>query len=238
MKNNKVYLERELLSERNKFKNETDILNEVKAIFTQNDSDREQITDKLKQESSTKSNQFVFDLLQTDKIFHLDQIKTICIDHRLRFLDTSLFKNEIPEEAISKIRLLEKEHHTSIDGFKIIAPSKAFHLKNDDDPLLFAPIGNGYYYLIHQWGKEINIFRKILVYPVRNLWTFTVFCVLVSVLATMIMPENKLSRSVPLATIIVFLFAFKSVFAVLAYAIFMRGKNFNEAIWERKYYNN
>jgi hypothetical protein len=52
------------------------------------------------------------------------------------------------------------------------------------------------------------------------------------------MPENKLSRSVPLATIIVFLFAFKSVFAVLAYAIFMRGKNFNEAIWERKYYNN
>ena len=85
MKNNKVYLERELLSERNKFKNETDILNEVKAIFTQNDSNREQITDKLKQESSTKSNQFVFDLLQTDKIFHLDQIKTICIDHRCVF---------------------------------------------------------------------------------------------------------------------------------------------------------
>jgi hypothetical protein len=51
-------------------------------------------------------------------------------------------------------------------------------------------------------------------------------------------PENNLSKSVPLAPLIVFLFAFKSIVAGFAYSFFMMGKNFNEEIWQRKYYNN
>ena len=178
------------------------------------------------------------DLLETDKIFHLEQIKTICIDYRLRFLDSNIFKNEIPEEAISKIRMMEKEHKTSLQGFKIIAPSKAFHLLNYDDPLLFVPIGNDYYYLIHKWGTEMNPIRKLMVLPIRNLRNFTFTSIIISIIITFLIPENNLSKSVPLASVIVFLFAFKSIFAVFAYYFFMMGKNFNEEIWQRQYYNN
>ncbi|WP_396157683.1 hypothetical protein [Flavobacterium sp.] len=235
---NKLNLEESLLSRRKKFKSEAAILLEVKALFTENDIDRNLIATKLSQKSSTKPNQLQFDLLETNKIFHLEQIKTICIDYRLRFLDSDIFKNEIPEEAISKIRMLEKTHNTSLNGFKIIAPSKAFHLLNYDDPLLFVPMGNDYYYLIHQWGSEMNPLRKLLVLPIKNLGNFTITTILLSVVVALLVPENNLSKSVPLASVIVFLFAFKSIFAVFAYYFFMMGKNFNEEIWQRKYYNN
>jgi hypothetical protein len=235
---NKLNLEESLLSRRKKFKSEAALLLEVKALFTENDFDRNLITTKLSQKSSTKPNQLQFDLLETNKIFHLEQIKTICIDYRLRFLDSDIFKNDIPEEAISKIRMLEKTHNTSLDGFKIIAPSKAFHLLNYDDPLLFVPMGNDYYYLIHQWGSEMNPLRKLLVMPIKNLGNFTITTILLSVFVALLVPENNLSKSVPLASVIVFLFAFKSIFAVFAYYFFMMGKNFNEEIWQRQYYNN
>lgn len=235
---NPLNLEKELLSKRNKFKSKNAILKEVKAIFDQNDLERVQISKTLLQKSSTKSNILDIDLLETDKIFHLEQIKTICIDYRLRFLDSNIFKNEIPEEAISKIRMMEKEHKTSLQGFKIIAPSKAFHLLNYDDPLLFVPIGNDYYYLIHKWGTEMNPIRKLMVLPIRNLRNFTFTSIIISIIITFLIPENNLSKSVPLASVIVFLFAFKSIFAVFAYYFFMMGKNFNEEIWQRQYYNN
>lgn len=235
---NTINLERELLTRRKKFKSEKAIMEEVKAIFAKNDFDRNKIHETLQEKSSTIQNDLNFDLLDTDKIFHLEQIKKICIDYRLRFLDSNIFKNEIPEEAVTKIRILQKEHNTTLNGFKIIAPSKSFHLLNYDDPLLFVPIGNDYYYLIHKWGKEMNSLRRWVVLPFKNLWYFTVTSILISILISMLVPENNLSKTVPLASVIVFLFAFKSIFAVFAYYFFMMGKNFNEEIWQRKYYNN
>jgi hypothetical protein len=235
---NTLNIEKKLLSERKKFKSETAILEEVKAIFSENETERKQIAVKLKKKGATKPNELQFDLLETNKIFHLAQIKTICIDYRFRFLDSSLYKNIIPEEAISEIRTIEKNHNTTLAGFKIVAPSKAFHLLNYDDPLLFVPLGNEYYYLIHKWGKEMNPLRKLLMLPVKNLWNFTLTTIILSILVTLLVPTNNLSKSVPLAPIIVFLFAFKSIFAVFAYYFFMMGKNFNEEIWQRKYYNN
>ena len=235
---NTVNLEKEMLQQRRKFKSESEILAEIQAIFVENENERNSIVTKLRVKSSTKVNHLQLDLLKTDKIFHVDQIRQICIDYRLRFLESSIFKNEIPEEAITKIRIMEKEHNTSLEGFRIIAPSKAFHLLNYDDPLLFVPIGNDYYYLVHQWGTEMNPWRKLLVLPIKNLGNFTITSIVLSILIAFIVPENNLSKSVPLASVIVFLFAFKSIFAVFAYYFFMMGKNFNEEIWQRQYYNN
>ena len=235
---NRLNIEKKLLSERRKFKSETAILEEIKAIFSENEIERNQIISNLKKEGSTKLNKLQFDLLETNKIFHLEQIKTICIDYRLRFLDSSLFKNNIPEEAISEIRKIEKNHDTTLEGFRIVAPSKAFHLLNYDDPLLFVPIGNEYYYLIHKWGNDMHPLRKLLVLPVKNLWNFMLFSIVLSIIVAFLVPTNNLSKSVPLAPIIVFLFAFKSIIAIFLYYFFMMGKNFNEEIWQRKYYNN
>ena len=115
----------ELISERNKFDVKIDILNEVQLVLEQNELERTEIGLKLKSKSSTKTNNFNFDLLETNNIFHVSQIKTICIDYRLRFLDSELFKNEIPAEAISKIRDLEKNHVTKLEGFKIVEIGRA-----------------------------------------------------------------------------------------------------------------
>jgi hypothetical protein len=236
MKN--VNLELKLKAIRDKEKN-SDLLLQVEKILIDDEISRNEILNKLlfKNEDSNK-NALVFDLLKTENIFHINHIENICVNYRLRFLDSSLFKNDIPEEAISKIKNIEKEHHTKLNGFKIVAPSKAFHLLNYDDPLLFIPIGNNYYYLVHKWGDEFKWYRKLLVWPIKNLSNFVLTSILISLIVALIVPENNLSKSVPLAPLIVFLFSFKSIVAVFAYYFFMSGKNFNEEIWQRKYYNN
>jgi len=238
MLTNKKTLETELLLSRSKFKTEQDILEEVDALLKENEQERERIKLFISEKSSTNSNAFDLDLLETNKIFHLVQIREVCVDYRLRFLDSTFFKQGIPEEAISKIHALEKSHDTTLEGFKIMAPTKAFQLLSYDDPLLFAPIGNDYYYLIHKWGNDITPTRKWLVKPFKNLLNFVWFSLVVSLLITYLTPENNLSKSVPMANIIIFLFAFKSIVAVFMYAFFMMGKNFNTAIWDRKYFNN
>ena len=58
---------------------------------------------------NSTNNSFDFDQLKTERIFHLDQIRKVCIDYRLRFLDIKYFKGNIPVEAIQKITLLEKK---------------------------------------------------------------------------------------------------------------------------------
>ena len=236
MKN--VNLELELIAIRDKEKN-SDLLLQVEKLLIEDEISRNSILNKLssKNEDSNK-NALVFDLLKTENIFHINHIENICINYRLRFLDSSLFKNNIPEEAISKIKNIEKEHQTKLTGFKIVAPSKAFHLLNYDDPLLFIPIGNNHYYLVHKWGDEFKWYRNLLVWPIKNLSNFVITSILISLIVALIVPENNLSKSVPLAPLIVFLFAFKSIVAVFAYYFFMAGKNFNEEIWQRKYYNN
>ena len=238
MLKNKRIIETELLIERNKFMSESAVLDEISDILNQNQIERDTIHQTIQERSSTDSNNFNIDLLEKDKIYHLTQIRSVCIKYRLRFLDSSFFKEGIPEEAISKIHALEKAHETTLGGFKIMAPSKAFQLMSYDDPLLFAPIGNDYYYLIHQWGNDINPLRKWLVKPFENLFNFVIFCLVVSLFITAITPECNLSKSIPMASSIVFLFAFKSIVAVFMYAFFMMGKNFNTAIWDRKFFNN
>lgn len=98
----------ELRLERHKFKTEEAILNEVFSILNKNEIKRAEILSTLTEKSSTKYNTFHFDCLESDRIFHLEQIKSICVDYRLRFLDSHLFKGKIPEEAITKIHQLEK----------------------------------------------------------------------------------------------------------------------------------
>ena len=168
---------------------EADLLNEVKSILAADDYKDAQILDTLSQQNEISENQLIFDKLETNRIYHISQIKKTCVNYRLRFLDTKLFKGEIPYEAIAKIKQLENNHNTQLHGFKIIAPAKLFKLEHYDDPLLFAPIGNGYYYLIHKWGNDLNAFRRLMMWPVRDFENF-VFCMFIlSIFLTAAIPE-------------------------------------------------
>lgn len=231
-----VDLKYQLLAARNKI-SEQALLSQVARILADHESRRGLILDALHGNHSDDANRFEFDLLEPNRIFSIENIKKVCIDYRLRFLESARFKNHFPEEALAEIRQLENLHHTRLAHFMIMAPTHAFRLDNYDDPLLFVPLGNDYFYLVHQWGNEINAWRKWLVLPFRNLGWFAFFCVLLSLALTWMIPINRLGAKIHLAQVIVFLFAFKSVFAVAMYGFFMRGRNFSSSMWNSRFYN-
>ena len=184
----------------------------------------------------TGVNNFDLDKLATANIFHIDNIKNTCIDYRLRFLDLKYFKNDLPQEAFDKIARLEAVHGTTLSGFKIMAPSKLFRLKNTDDPLLFVPIGNDYFYLIHQWGDDLSPFRKLFMWPFKNIWNLMVLIMGISWIATSLTPMAIFSKTTYWSTYwMVYFFMFKAIAAIVLFYGFALGKNFNPAIWNSKY---
>ena len=192
------------------------------------------ITSILARPEST--NAFDIDRLATERIYHLDTIRDICIDYRLRFLDLKYFKNDLPQEAFDKIAALEMEHDTTLTGFKVMAPSKLFRLKNTDDPLLFVPLGNDYFYLIHQWGDDLHPFRKALMWPFKNIWNLLLTLLVVSWGVTLITPMAIFTKTTSWTTFwMVYFFNFKAIASVVLFSGFALGKNFNPAIWNSKY---
>jgi len=214
------------------------ILSEVQQILEEDTKQELSIEQRLNQKSKCVANNFDLNLLETSRIFHIEQIKKICIDYRLRFLDSRYFKGKIPKAAVSKIKQLEKEHNIEVGGFKIMAPSKLFKLEDKDDPLLFAPIGNGYFYLIHKWGNDLHPLRKALVWPFKGIVNLTIITLIISYFATLLVPNGLFSKSDSITEFwIVYFFMFKSIAAVVIFYGFALGKNFNPAIWKSKYFN-
>jgi len=177
--------------------------------------------------------------IDSNKLFHVNQIKKICIDYRLRFLELNLFKGKVPKKAYQNLEKFKAEHPNLKFDLKIMAPSKLFELENYDDPLLFASLGNGYYYLIHKWGNDMSYFRKLLMWPFKNFYNILIFICLLSVFLTAIIPDGLFyyKNNPVVEFFITFLFVLKSVIAIFIYYGFSLGKNFNENIWNRKFYN-
>ena len=235
----KTNIENRLRARRNKRLSPEAILAQVKEIWQQEDAERSRIEDALAAPAKNQPTPTLdFDLLEADRIFHLSDIKNICIDYRLRFLDASFFKGEIPEEAISKIRNMEKQHDQQLSGFKIIAPSKRLKLENADDPLLFVPMGNDYFYLIHKWGNDLHPLRRWLMWPYKSFENLIFAVFVLSILLTAITPMELFTKNVNMQEyVLMFLFMFKAVGGIVLYYGFAKGKNFNTVIWNSKYYN-
>lgn len=230
----KVNLFNELIKEREKTINSNELDTIIKNIWSEEDSKKKQIIKSLNKRNNSKFNDLKFDKMESKNIFHQNTIKKICVRYRLRFLDSNLFKGEYPKNITSIIRNIEKKHDTTLSNFMIMAPSKLFKIKSPDDPILFVPIGNNYYYLIHKWGEEFNVLRKLLVLPFKNIDNLTIFSVLVSVvfslLCKVIMPSLTFSE-----VFILFLFLVKGFIFIFFYMFFLTRRNFNESIWNSKY---
>jgi hypothetical protein len=216
-----------------------DIMKEVESIFNTVDVENDKILNAIGSGDSSDYNAFDIDRLESSHIYHIDQIETICVNYRLRFLDSTYFKGDLPYEAISKIKTLEEEHDTQLKGFKIMAPSKLFKLENADDPLLFAPIGNNYYYLIHKWGNDLSPFRKLMMWPFKTFENFMIVVLLTALICTALVPSGFFMSENNRGTefFLLFLFMIKWIGGIAIYYGFAKGKNFNTAIWRSKYYN-
>lgn len=233
---NSINLRSELERQRSKWISEENVLDYYKNIFNTVDDERKSTLDKLNTASTTKQNNFNFDELDTNNIFHISDIRRICIDYRLRFLDTVHFKDNYPEEAITKIQELEKKHHTTLGGFKIIAPMEVFKLKKADDPLLFAPMGNGYHYLIHKWGTDLSPFRKAKYWPIKNIENLAVALAIISIICTAISYPFFFTKSATFGYLLMlFMFYFKGVVGLVFIFCGSSGKNFSEYSWQSQY---
>ncbi len=225
-----------LLRERRKSDKENDILAQVHQVFEKDRFRESNIINTLEGTFLQGYNRFNFDLLDAQRIFHTKEIQKICVDYRLRFLDTKYFKGKYPQGVLDEIKFLENKHHTELNGYKIIAPSKMFVLEKADDPLLFAPIGNGYFYLVHKWGNDLSPFRKWWAWSFKSFENLIVATVILSFFATLLIPDGLFSKNQDSSQdVMVFFFMFKSIAAVILFYGFALGKNFNTAIWNSKY---
>lgn len=230
----KVNLFEELLREKNKQVGSNELKSLLKNIWEKEDSKNERIVRSLNDKNTDNFNKMKFEFMETKNIFHVDTIKNICVRYRLRFLDSNLFKGDYPNNITKVINNIEKKHDTTLNNFMIMAPSKLFKIKSPDDPILFVPIGNEYYYLIHKWGEEFNSLRKLLVLPFKNIDNLTIFSVLVSVLfaflGKLFIPSLTFSE-----VFILFLFLVKGFIFIFFYTFFLTRRNFSESIWNSKY---
>jgi hypothetical protein len=234
----KINIEQKLLATQRITYSQDQILEQVKNILEKDQYIPEEIDSRIKRISNKQVNKFDIDQVDSDKAFHINSIKNICVDYRLRFLNSDLFRNNIPDEALTKIKALESIHNTKFESFRIMAPAKLFKLKKADDPLLFIPMGNDYYYLVHKWGNDLNPFRKIIMLPFKSLGNIIITILLVSILTTMILPISRFSsENINMVKFISFLFVFKSYCAIVIYYSFWKGKSFSSEIWNSKYSN-
>lgn len=181
-------------------------------------------------------NNFDLNKLSKSRIYHIDHIKKVSIDYRLRFLDIKYFKNKLPIEALKQIKKLEKEHKTRLSEFKIMAPSVLFRLEKKDDPLLFVPLGNEYYYLIYKWGNDLHPFRKALMWPFKNIWNLLLAVLALSWVFTELTPLSLFTKNQNDSSYWMLLFfMFKAIASIVLYFGFALGKNFNPAIWDNRY---
>ena len=230
----KLNIHQELLKERSKDTESNQLGEVLKKIWAENDLKSTKIKDTLNSKNDSSYNSLDFDKMDSNKIFHEKTIEKICVDYRLRFLDTNYFKGEYPDDLNRVVLNIENEHNTILKNFKIIAPSKLFKLRSPDDPLLFVPIGNGYYYLIHKWGNEMKRLRKLLVLPFKNLNNLLIFSIIFSALFTAggKMIFNTMTDA---EVFTLFLFAVKSFVFIFFYLFFLVGKNFNQTIWNSRF---
>ena len=179
------------------------------------------------------------DKIDSNRLFHVDQIRKICIDYRLRFLDFNFFKGGVPDEAYTKLKEFELNHPDLDHNIKMMAPTKLFQLENYDDPLMFVSLGNNYYYLIHKWGNDMSYFRKMFMWPFKNIYNILVYIAIISLFFTTFVPDGIFfyKNNPEIQFFVVFLFMFKSLAAIFIYFGFAMGKNFNENIWNSKFYN-
>lgn len=222
---------------------ENKLLNEAKKLLEQGKKLDEDVLNRLKASDESKQ---VSALKEIDpkNIYSLKTIEKVCIRYRLRFLDTKYFKPEFPYDAVMKIRAIERANEIRIERFKIIAPGEAFNLEDvNKDPLLFAELADGHYYLLHKWGKDLSWIRKIIAWPLQTLSTFFLTLVVICGIVAFTLPNDWVVRSESLypnlvqfrmmlmVQLIIGLFFFL-VFIGLAFH-----RNFSSMDWKSKNFN-
>jgi hypothetical protein len=181
------------------------------------------------------------ELLDKNRIFSIDDIKAVCIAYRLRFLDTKYYKmEELPYDALIAVKELEQKVGAEIKATKIAAPSGFFKLEDrHKDPMLFARIDETNYYLIHKWGTDVVWYKKLLVYPLRSVYSLFISMVVLGLPLATFLPyvfwhnrEDVLYFQRLFLSVVVIYTLFTMVFGGFTFY-----KRFSKVCWNSPYFN-
>lgn len=233
-----INLEKELRKERNK---PEDLLSQVKNIFEQESTKESAILKRLNGLQEDEFKNINLDQDDLKKVYSIKEIEAICIKYRLRFLDTKLFKPEYPYEAIQKIKHFENKYQTELKNFKIIAPYNLFNLKDiNEDPLLFAQLGNNSYYLIHRWGNDLHWSRNILNFPFRSIYHFFISCIVFAFVFSFSFPMSLMDIDANHEFTMRIWFWTHCTIAFFSFFLFLgslTSRGFSSLTWNSKYFN-
>lgn len=199
----KVSIEKELekVSQEDKQKFSLDPLNEVKLLLEGNASEDARILRGLSKSShfnrieNLRGKQLELENIESEydgKVFTIEQIEKLCVDYRLRFLQSRHYTGSYDVEVAAKIKEFSKTTNTSIDEwtlerrFFMMAPKDMFQLttekyiskaelKRQQDPAIFYQIDEKHYRLIHKWGEDFTIFRLIEGFRWKSWWSHQLF---------------------------------------------------------------
>lgn len=237
-----VDLEKALQRERRReeLKSPDETLQAFKELLSKDDDLDNRILENLFSSSHGLQAELNLKNLDPERIYNLEQIKKLCTRYRLRFLDTEHFRGEIPYEAISKIKALQRDNAQELEHFKMVAPAPMFNLKNKDkDPLLMLPLGKGHYYLVHKWGNDLHPLRALMVFPFRSFKTLLLTVALMAAFVVSLFPDSMVMGPLDEHSwnirIIFFFYLFLAFSGLTALYGFSRMKNFNSELWNSKY---
>ncbi|MAJ05336.1 MAG: hypothetical protein CL827_00550 [Crocinitomicaceae bacterium] len=237
-----INIEKELISL--KSKNEKLLLNSANDQLN-NDLIKEKTIQKNINSSNNKKYFANIKIDESSNVYNFKTIETIAIKHRLRFLPTKFFKNQIPQEAIFKIKEIEKSNSIEIKKFFILAPSSAFDLEDcNKDPLLFIPLKNNQYYLVHKWGSDLSWIKKLTAIPFRTLETMAISVALTALIIALLTPTWLILNGAEIDMgyfgyhrLAWFLYAFIMLCSLSTFICFSQSIYPSEYQWNKKTYN-
>ncbi|MDI1355438.1 MAG: hypothetical protein PSX36_10990 [bacterium] len=166
-------------------------------------------------------------------------LKQVAVAHRLKFLESKFFKQDIPYEAILKIKSLNNQFKKELNEFRILAPHKTFLKKGEfEQSSLFVGTNHQNYYLIHSWGKELKWHRQLKYLPLRSFETLAGSIILFTLILTLSLPTEFITLDAKAnywcgyrAAAFFHLLIFNSGMTI--YFTFAFALNFSSSIWNK-----
>ena len=129
-------------------------------------------------------------VLDSKRIFSINEIRKVSINYHLRFLDSKNYIAEIPYNVHLKCSAFELRTGKPV-GFKILTEAHNFKAKYPNTQhLIFADLGNNEFYFIMKWGNPFSTYRKITSYPFKSFEAVLVSVLISALLITMITPSR------------------------------------------------
>ena len=180
-------------------------------------------------------------LLDKNKVFSIDDIKSICIQYRLRFLDSKFFKLEdLTADEKNTVKSLEKETGKEITKVKMLASTQFFRQENlTSAPFLFAQLDETNFYLVHKVGVDFKWYKKLISFPFRSILALLITLLVIVLPLMFVIPSVIFSKPEQVQYYqMLYLAGFTvSTLFIVVFGGFTFYKKFSNFCWKSPYLN-